>query len=44
MIPMTQAIIDVNTMMVKFLDTFATDHTVEGTSRFDYFAIKAEVL
>ncbi len=41
---MTQAIIDVYAMMVKFLYTLATDHTMEGTGRFDYFAIETEVL
>ncbi len=44
MIPVTQTIIDVNAVMVKFFHTSHTDHAVKGTGRLDYFAIEAEIL
>jgi hypothetical protein len=43
-IAVTQTIVDIDTMMIKFFHTFAANLTVKGSHRFDYFAVETEVL
>jgi hypothetical protein len=43
MIAVAKTIIDVRTMMIKFLNTFLAPHAMSGSIGFDDFAIKAEV-
>jgi hypothetical protein len=43
-ITMSETVVNVHTVMIKFLDTLPADHAVEGPSRLDNFAVEAEVL
>ena len=44
MVTVTQTIVDIDTMMVKFFHTFAANLTVKCSHRFNYFAVETEVL
>jgi hypothetical protein len=43
MVPISEAVVDVDAMVIELLDTLVADHAVEGELRLDYFAIEAEV-
>ena len=44
MIAVSETVVYVHAVVIKFLDTLPTDHAVEGPSRLDNLAVEAEVL
>ncbi len=44
MVAIAQTIVDIDTVMIKFLYTFSAYLTVEGTHRFDDLAVETEIL
>ena len=44
MISVPKAVIDIDAMMIEFLNTFTANHTMKGPSGFNDFAIEAEIL
>lgn len=43
MVPISQAIVDVDAVVVKLFDTLLANHAVKGELRLDHLAIEAEV-
>lgn len=44
MVPIAETIVDIDTVVIELVYTFAADHAVEGLLRFDNFTVEAEVL
>ena len=44
MVPVTETVVDVDTVMIKLLNTLVADHAMKGPRGLNQLAVEAEVL
>lgn len=44
MVPVTETVVNVDTVMIKLLNTLVADHAMKGPRGLDQLAVEAEVL